>query len=406
MTDPGATYSASQAHDFHRQMTLRNWSDGGELMQYTFLHLPEFFPHAVIQRSGPVSELEYNLRDDVAGFSTITGLGALPLVEYVEQAPVNGLIILHRGRIVFEQYPGMREFDIHNHMSVSKIFASTAIAILEDRGLIDVEQPVDEYLPELAGSGWDGVRVIDVLDMASGIDCPEVELDDAHSNPEHAYYHYEASFGWYQPTDQTLDSPYDYMPALKRGKAPGTVYEYTSVNTFILSWLAERLTGLPYAEIVREEIWSKIGAESAAFLAVSPTTNAPASHAGFSTTLRDLARVGLLFTSGGRAVTNPVVSDRYLARITRGGRPKVFQARPDLATLTGRLGELPSHNSYQWDWVMHDGDFFKSGYGGQGLYISPDRDLVIAFFGVPKEGDIPYEQPIISRQLSTSGLFA
>ena len=48
--------------------------------------------------------------------------------------------------------------------------------------------------------------------------------------------------------------------------------------------------------------------------------------------------------------------------------------------------DLPRHNTYQWDFVMPDGDFFKAGHCGQGLYISPERDVVVAFFG---SGDDP-----------------
>ena len=59
--------------------------------------------------------------------------------------------------------------DKHNYMSVSKGFACTLIAIFEDRELTDVSRPIDDYLPELAGSGWDGVPVIDVLDMTDNL---------------------------------------------------------------------------------------------------------------------------------------------------------------------------------------------------------------------------------------------
>ena len=54
---------------------------------------------------------------------------------------------------------------------------------------------------------------------------------------------------------------------------------------------------------------------------------------------------------------------------------------------------------------MNDGDFFKAGFGGQGLYISPSRDLVIAFFGSFDEIDKDHEMTRISRQLAKSGLF-
>ena len=65
----------------------------------------------------------------------------------------------------------------------------------------------------------------------------------------------------------------------------------------------------------------------------------------------------------------------------------------------------PRHNSYQWDYVMPDGDFFKGGYGGQGLYISPSRDLVVAFAGAFEVGGPASEMPAIARQLAISGLF-
>jgi len=54
---------------------------------------------------------------------------------------------------------------------------------------------------------------------------------------------------------------------------------------------------------------------------------------------------------------------------------------------------------------MSDGDFFKGGYGGQGLYISPSRDLVIAFFGSFEEDGTSHEMTRIARQLAKSGLF-
>ena len=38
-----------------------------------------------------------------------------------------------------------------------------------------------------------------------------------------------------------------------------------------------------------------------------------------------------------------------------------------------------------WNFATGEGDLFKGGFGGQGLYVSPVRDLVIAFAGVPRE---------------------
>ena len=55
--------------------------------------------------------------------------GGLPLNEYIQQAEVDGLIIIHKGKIVFEGYPRMFPTDFHINYSVSKIYVSTSIAI-------------------------------------------------------------------------------------------------------------------------------------------------------------------------------------------------------------------------------------------------------------------------------------
>ncbi len=395
-------YSLGEANAFRNEWNMDNWDDGGPLMRYVFLHMPEFWNHSVISRAGPVRELPLALREDVAGFATTTDRGELTLANYVGNSTVNGALVLHRGQIVFEAYPRMRPHDKHLYMSVSKGHAATLIAILEDRELIDVSRGVETYLPSLAGSGWDGVPVLDVLDMASGIGCLEAE-EGAYSNPQRCYYQYEATLGWLRATDVTLDSTFDYMATLKSHRPSGEAFEYTSPNTFILGWLAEEISGIPYVELVSREIWQQMGAESDGVM-VAPRGGVPIASGGISSTLRDMARFGLMFTPSGRNGINPVVSDAYLEDIQRNGRPEMFRA--NMEDDDGYVnGEPARHNSYQWDFVMNDGDFFKGGFGGQGLYISPSRDLVVAFFGTFDENGNGHEMTRIARQLATSGLF-
>jgi CubicO group peptidase (beta-lactamase class C family) len=57
-----------------------------------------------------------------------------------------------------------------------------------------------------------------------------------------------------------------------------------------------------------------------------------------------------------------------------------------------KFGEKGMANRYQWDAVFEDGDLYKSGFGGQGLYVSPARDMVVVWFGT---GDgSTYEEPM------------
>ena len=188
-------YNLEESREFRQQWTIDNWDEGGPLMRYVFLNMPEFWSHSLINRGGNVRELPVSLREDVAGFVTTTEKGRLSLSAYVAASTVNGALVLHRGEIVFEAYPRMRQDDKHLHMSVSKAFTSSLVAVLEDREKIDVAKPVDSYLPGLAGSGWEGVSVLDVLDMASGIGCLEME-EGAYDNPDVCYYHYRGSAGF------------------------------------------------------------------------------------------------------------------------------------------------------------------------------------------------------------------
>jgi CubicO group peptidase (beta-lactamase class C family) len=393
-------YTFDDLREFHDAFTLRNWIEPGEIMRYAFLNTPEFMPHAIIHRDGPIAVLPEAPRADIPTARVRTPLGTLSLDEYVARGPVNGVVILHRGTIVYERYPRMRRIDKHLLMSVSKVFASTLIAILEDRGQIDAGAAVDTWLPELRGSGWEGVSVRDVLDMTSGIDCDELSPEAYHDTGS-TYYPFEESLGLLPTYPESRYSTWEYVASLKRATAPGQVYDYTSVNTFVLGWLAERISGKRYADLVSEEIWSRIGAESDALIS-SSRCGAVAHHGGVVTRLRDLARFGLLFTPSWQIVSDTrIVSDRYLREITEGGRPEIFD--------TGKLGQRlleqlaparPRHNSYQWDFVMPDGDFYKGGFGGQGLYISPARDLVIAFAGTMVEPRQANALMSVSQQLS------
>ena len=395
-------YSFKEATEFRHQWTIDNWDDGGPLTRYVFLNMSEFWKHSVIDRGGPTRHLPEAPRSDIAAFVTTTDAGEMALAKYVNDPRVDGVLVLHKGQIVFEAYPQMGRYDKHLYMSVSKSLAATMIAILEDRELIDVSKSVDSYIPQLAESGWAGVPVRDVLDMASGIGCLQ-QVPDAYDNPELCYYQFEASLGWLRPTEQTEDNTHTYLTSLDSHRPSGEAFEYTSTNTFILAWLAEQVAGRPYSDLLSKDIWQEIGAESDAVI-VAPKRGVQIASSGVSSTLRDMARFGLLFTPSGRADVNSVISDSYLQKIQKGGRPEIFNAgREDHPRLVD--GEPPRHNTYQWDFVMEDGDFYKGGYGGQGLYISPSRDLVIAFFGTLDEDGRSSQMTQVARQLAKSGLF-
>lgn len=369
-------FTKEETYAFHKRIYEGgNWTEYGDLERYFYLNFSQIQKHSRILRSDSPRILEETPRDDVKNYMTSTDLkkgGGLSLNDYVQQVEVNGLIIIHKGKIVFEGYPRMFPTDLHINMIITQVFVSTSIAILEDRGLIDTSKPIDDYFDGLKNSGWEGVPVIDILSMSSGID--RVPLEN-----------FETS----------LD-PIKGLATAKSTKPSGTEYQFSNADAMVLTLLVEKISGLTFRDFVELNIWKPIGSEYTALLGFNTNGTSISYADGMSTTLRDLARFGFAFTPSGRKSDNPIISDAHLS--------KIRTANENLKRKS-RFSEEIISSSYQWTEVYDDGDFYKGAHGGQGLYISPSKDLVIAYFGTSNIDRETNQLNVISRQLSKSGLF-
>jgi CubicO group peptidase (beta-lactamase class C family) len=157
--------TVDEVRELHREFDpgFTAWTGGGPSTRYIYVHPWEFWPQVVIRREGPIRPLPMDPRTGIQELMVPVSSGERTLADYVDESHVDALVVLHQGRIVFESYPRMRPDDRHLWFSVSKTVLSTAIAILEDRGQIDVSRPVESYLAALAGTAWEGVPVLDIL---------------------------------------------------------------------------------------------------------------------------------------------------------------------------------------------------------------------------------------------------
>jgi CubicO group peptidase (beta-lactamase class C family) len=306
-----------------------------------------------------------------------------------------GVIILHKGYIVFEHYPGQKHNDKTIYWSVTKVFVSALIGILEDRGNINVNLPLVHYLPEVRKSHYALITIRNLLDMATGLDCPENYVDkNSH------YYKYSVTVGDGFSEDTSPENPYKFLSDLqpKIIHPQGEFYQYSGVNTFFLSWVIEKLTNMSFHDALSVEIWSKIGAESNASLLASSHGIAN-THGGLISTLRDVARFGLLFSPSYKTVSGEkLISDRVLELISNGGNLKLW-------TKPREANQLPadfSHSIYQWDAIYNNGDFYKGGWAGQGLLVNPKKDLVAVYSGysIDAEQSQPSLLPILRKVLN------
>lgn len=170
-------FTPAQAADLLKRYDYMETLEGGNVALFFALNVNQSLSTASVARAGDVVMLE-QVPDPAIGRTRLeTDLGNLSLTEYLAhpQSRAQGMIVVHRGRIAFEEYPGMRDFDYKMWMSNAKTTTSLVIALLAEEGKIDVTEPVDRYLPALHDTDWAGTRVLDVLDMASGMNIHETQ---------------------------------------------------------------------------------------------------------------------------------------------------------------------------------------------------------------------------------------
>ena len=184
------------------------------------------------------------------------------------------------------------------------------------------------------------------------------------------------------------------LTTMRPGKwaPPGTGFDYSGTNTFVLSWIVERVLGMPFHDAVTSEIWHHIGAEGdAAFFA--GRKGIALSSGGLLAKARDVARFGLLFTPSYKLVSDTrLLPTEHIETLLQGGRPELLER----ARFGHGKPDGVRHNVYQWDIVFDNDDIFKGGWAGQGLLVNPRKDLVAVYLGYAKDDEFS-ELPVLPR---------
>lgn len=372
------------------------WTANGKAMRWNNLNLTRFLPIAPVYRSGQVSTLQYATNPDIAKAEvTARGITA-SLLDFLNDPTVTttGFVILHKGNIVFEHYPRQTPHQKPIMWSVTKVLVSAVVAVLTDQGKIDPTSNIEYYIPEMAESAYAGITVRNLLDMATGLNCAE-DYDDQNS----CYYQLAVTLGDGYYTDDHPDNPYEVLPRMdiERVAPQGERFHYASVHTFVLGWIVEKVTGMPFQDALTKHIWSKIGAEHDAGI-LAPRFSVPITYGGLTAALRDTARFGLLFTPSATVVSDGhVLPDGYADRILKGSNPKLASGIPGIR-----------HNTEQWDAVFDNDDMFKGGWAGQGLLVNPRKDIVAVWAGHMNDsgrsvGMLPILRDVLNRVYSDTG---
>jgi CubicO group peptidase (beta-lactamase class C family) len=359
-------HSPEESYAIHDSINKSRWDIGGRLSHYSFRFMSEFFPVTQIKKPAVPFRFIEKPMAAINGIKVKSGNDSIGLDAYLQQLHINSFIVVHKGNIVYERYFTMKKDELHTLMSCTKVITSTLITQLVNEKKVDINLPIDHYLPELKNTDWAGMAVKHILNMRSGLKGSELsEGMEGFTNPRHPYYPFEEALGVLRVVDSVESSVFKYVGTMKRKLPAGQEAEYNSMNTFVLGWLAEKVTGKKYAELVSEKIWKPMGASSDAYVCSSDKGVAWA-HGGVSATLRDLARFGMLYT-------NTEIKNFREKNISFAQLSEIF------AIPQTDLGFEIFSWGYQWD-VAREGIIMKGGFGGQAVIVDPQKDLVIAYY--------------------------
>lgn len=275
--------------------------------------------------------------------------------SYMKANNVAGLIVIKDGRIRLERYGlGFTREGRWTSFSVAKSFTSTLVgAAIKDGFIESVDEPVTRYIPELAGSGYDGVTIAQLLTMTSG-----VKWNESYTDPNS-----DVARMYAEPAPAGMDATVAYMRTLPRETVPGEKFVYKTGETNLIGVLVSKAIGdRSIATYLSEKIWSQYGFEQDAFWMTDPTGH-EVSGCCISASLRDYALMGVITLTDGLELGNyEAVEKGWIAEATR-------------AHVTLNAAGF----GYGYQWWTYPGEM----YGGQGIFgqsitVDPKTKTVVA----------------------------
>lgn len=273
--------------------------------RWSFQHIRELLPTVEVWKgSGHASRLPRAERDlDALAVADSAGRPST-LLDHLDETYTDGFLVLKDGAVVYERYfNGMTPRSLHLSQSMAKSVTSAVAGILVGRGLLDPSRPVTDYLPELVRTAWNGATLQQVLDMTTG-----VHFSEEYTDPYSEIGQTDVASGW-KPVPPGADPDFrwpshmwEFILTLKRlDRAHGEAFEYRSIETDVLAFAMERVTGRRLADLVSDELWQKLGCEESACFTVDSAGYALA-DGGFNATLRDYGRFGQMILDNGAGI--------------------------------------------------------------------------------------------------------
>jgi CubicO group peptidase (beta-lactamase class C family) len=309
--------------------------------------------------------------------------GERSVAQLLAESDTDGFLVLKDGAVVAEAYgPTMDASTRHIVFSVSKSVTGTLAGVLVQRGELDPEAPVTQYVPELKSSAYGDATVRHVLDMTVSLRFIEDYLD-----PKGDVARYRVAMDWNPPADFPYEGGlHHFLGTLKKDQNPhGERFEYASPNSDLLGWVLERAGNASIAELLARHLWQPLGAESDGYITVD-RLGAARTAGGICVTLHDLARFGEMVREDGKAQDRQVVPKAWIEDILTQGSEEAWNR--------GEMTGLLKHARYRSKWYVPSDDpdtLIAIGIHGQWIYI--DRRAGVTIVKLSSQ-PLPVDDPL------------
>lgn len=294
----------------------------------------------------------------------IAEMEAIVAADYSNMA---GMVIMKDGKAVYEKYfCGCTEADRIHVFSVTKSILSILIGIALDKGYIhSVDQKVLEFYPEYTvKKGEKTIQNVTIKDMLT--------MTAPYKYKSNPYTKYFTSMDWVKFSLDVLG-----------GKGQIGEFRYAPiVGPDILSGILERAAGQSVFEFAKEYLFAPLGItvektitfhskeEQMAFYKatdiscwVAGPTGVNTAGWGLTLSPMDMAKIGQLFLNGGMWNGNRIVSEKWVS---------------DSTSEQSRWKQRNLPYGYLW-WIdKQDNGYAAMGDGGNIIYVSPDKNMVVA----------------------------
>lgn len=306
----------------------------------------------------------------------IAGAGRLfSLDEWRRFTYSTSLLVVDRGVVTYEWYAdGVDRDTLFLGASMTKSALAHLVGRAVTAGRLDLDADVVAYVPELAASGYDGVRVRDVVTMTTGVD-----WDEDYRDPTSRATQLIGAFAASPTRSRAL------LTSIGRRHDPGEQFAYCTADSQVLDWVRERATGLAYTDDLAA-LWRDLGCVSDVVVGVDADGVALAGG-GVAATTRDWARVGMLAIDG-RGSDGQLLDAGWVEAA----------ARPAYAYLApGRLpSSITTHAGFGYHWWPTDltgRRVTADGSRGQFAYVDRADGVVVV-----KTSQWPYDDWLVDRQ--------